>query len=131
MNIVSHDQPDPSQQPAGHYSRSVSAGGFIFVSGQLPRTADGTHDPAAPFEAQVRRALANIATILAEAGANWQDVSKVTAYIVGSEHWSEFNRIYAEVLGSAKPARTVVPVPELHYGYLVEIDAVAFVARTA
>lgn len=41
------------------------------------------------------------------------------------QNWPEFNRVYSEMLGSAKPARTVIPVPELHYGYLVEMDAIA------
>jgi len=49
----------------------------------------------------------------------------MTAYIVGVENWPAFNRIYAEVFGDAKPARTVVPVPELHHGYLVEVEAIA------
>ena len=50
---------------------------------------------------------------------------RVTAYSVGVENWPAFNRIYAEVFGDAKPARTVVPVPELHHGYLVEVEAIA------
>ncbi len=49
----------------------------------------------------------------------------MTAYVVGVAHWPEFNRLYAEVMGEAKPARTVVPVPELHHGYLVEVEAIA------
>ena len=49
----------------------------------------------------------------------------MTAYIAGVENWPAFNRIYAEVFGEAKPARTVVPVPELHHGYLVEVEAIA------
>jgi enamine deaminase RidA (YjgF/YER057c/UK114 family) len=49
----------------------------------------------------------------------------VTAYLVGVENWPRFNAIYAEVMGAARPARSVVPVPELHHGYLVEIDAIA------
>lgn len=40
----------------------------------------------------------------------------------GAELWPRFN---SEMMGESRPARTVVPVPELHYGYLVEIDAVA------
>jgi 2-iminobutanoate/2-iminopropanoate deaminase len=44
---------------------------------------------------------------------------------VGVENWPHFNAIYAEVMGEARPARSVVPVPELHYGYQVEIDAIA------
>ena len=50
---------------------------------------------------------------------------RVTAYIVGLENWPVFDRIYAELIGTVKPARTVVPVPELHHGYRVEIEAVA------
>ena len=50
---------------------------------------------------------------------------RMTAYIVGVENWPALNRIYAEVFGDAKPARTVVPVPELHHGSLVEVEAIA------
>ena len=50
---------------------------------------------------------------------------RVTAYVVGIENWPVFDRIYAELFGEARPARAVVPVPELHHGYLVEIEAVA------
>ena len=59
------------------------------------------------------------------AGCGKEDLIKVTFYLVGVENWPRFNEIYAEVMGPAKPARAVVPVPELHYGYLVEIEAIA------
>jgi len=51
-------------------------------------------------------------------------VLKVTAYLVGVENWPEFNRIYAEIFGASRPARSVVPVPGLHHGYLIEIEAI-------
>lgn len=111
--------------PGGHYAQAVVYGGLVHVSGQLPVVAGQPHDPAAPFETQVRRALANLLAILAAAGAAPDRLLKVTAYIVGADNWPAFNAIYAEVLGTARPARSVVPVPELHHGYLVEIDAVA------
>jgi enamine deaminase RidA (YjgF/YER057c/UK114 family) len=41
------------------------------------------------------------------------------------EHWRTFNAIYAEALGEYRPARSVVPVPALHHGYLIELDAIA------
>ena len=59
------------------------------------------------------------------AGSGPQDVLKVTAYIVDVRNWPSLNKVYAEVMGQARPARVVVPVPALHYGYLIEIDAVA------
>ena len=53
----------------------------------------------------------------------------MTAYIVGVENWPRFNAVYAEMLGDAKASRTVVPVTELHHGYLVEVDAVGVVGE--
>jgi 2-iminobutanoate/2-iminopropanoate deaminase len=49
----------------------------------------------------------------------------MTVYVSDISHWGEVNRVYAEVLGDHRPARAVVPVRDLHYGYLVEIQAVA------
>jgi len=63
--------------------------------------------------------------VLRAAGAGPHDILKVTVYIAGVELWPRFNAVYAQVMGEAKPARSVVPVPELHYGYLVEVDAIA------
>jgi 2-iminobutanoate/2-iminopropanoate deaminase len=105
--------------PAGHYSHATAWRDLIFVSGQLGPRSDGGHTSNEPFEVQVRQALANVLAILAEAGCGPDHVLRVTADIVGVENWPAFNRIYAEVFGDAKPARTVVPVPELHHGYFV------------
>ncbi len=114
-----------SAAPAGHYSAGVRHGGLVYVSGQLGARADGSHTAHEPFEVQVRAALDNVLRVLDAAGLGPADVVKVTAYIVGVENWPRFNAIYAEVMGEAKPARAVVPVPELHYGYLIELEAIA------
>ncbi len=114
-----------SAAPAGHYSAAVRHGGLVYVSGQLGVRPDGTHTADQPFEDQVRAALDNVLRALAAAGLGPEDVIKLTAYIVGVENWPKFNAIYADVMGAAKPARAVVPVPELHYGYLVELEAIA------
>lgn len=111
--------------PAGHYSQATAWRDLIFVSGQLGPRSDGTHTAHQPFEVQVRQTLANLLAILDRGGSGPGQVLRVTAYIVGVGNWPEFNRIYADVFGDAKPARTVVPVPELHHGYLVEVDAIA------
>jgi enamine deaminase RidA (YjgF/YER057c/UK114 family) len=65
--------------------------------------------------------------ILLEAGSGIDLILKSTVYIADISHWPAFNAIYAEKLGAHKPARTVVPVAALHYGYLVEMDAIAAV----
>ncbi|MDI5984237.1 RidA family protein [Halomonas sp. M4R5S39] len=118
---------DRAPAPAGHYVQATVCGGMVHVSGQLPVRADGTQAPAAPFGDQARQALDNLLAVIRAAGSSPERLLKVTAYIVGVENWPQFNSVYAEALGDIKPARAVVPVPELHYGYLVEIDAVAAV----
>jgi 2-iminobutanoate/2-iminopropanoate deaminase len=113
----------------GHYSQAVKHDGLIYVSGQLPVQLRGAHDTEAAFEDQARLALANLLAILDAAGSTPGHLLKVTAYIVGIENWPRFNAVYSEILGDIKPARSIVPVPELHYGYLVEIDALAAEGR--
>ncbi len=110
--------------PAGHYSQAAAWNGLVFVSGQLGVRPDGTHTFDGSFETQARQAIENVMAVLRAAGSGPEGVLRVTAYIVGIHNWPEFNRIYASMLGGEKPARTVVPVPELHHGYLVEIDAI-------
>jgi 2-iminobutanoate/2-iminopropanoate deaminase len=111
--------------PAGHYSAGMRHGGLVYVSGQLGARADGSHTFGEPFEIQVRAALDNVFRVLDAAGCGRADLLKVTVYLVGVDNWPRFNAIYAEAMGEAKPARAVVPVPELHFGYLVEIEAIA------
>ena len=106
--------------PGGHYSQAVHANGVVYVSGVLP--GDTIKED---FEAQVREVLTRCTHVLEAAGCSLTDVAQCTAYIVGTAHWPHFNRIYAEVFGDHRPARAVVPVPELHYGALVEVQMVA------
>ncbi len=110
--------------PAGHYSQAVEAGGFVFVSGTLPSTKPAEGPPPA-FEDQARAVLAHCERILAEAGCRLEGVVQCTAYVVGIGNWPLFNRIYAERFGPHRPARAVVPVPELHHGYLIEVQMTA------
>ncbi|MFO0279069.1 MAG: Rid family hydrolase, partial [Planctomycetota bacterium] len=55
--------------PGGHYSHAVAAGGFVFVSGQLPVPPGGAADAALPMREQSTIALRTLASALAAAGA--------------------------------------------------------------
>ena len=110
--------------PAGHYSPAVEAGGFVFVSGMLAST-DPDDAQKMDFEAQTRQVLARCAQALAAAGCSLNQVAQCTVYVVGGHHWAEFNRVYKEVFGEHRPARAVVPVPELNHGFLVEVTMTA------
>ncbi|KQZ95824.1 reactive intermediate/imine deaminase [Mesorhizobium sp. Root157] len=117
---------DNAPIPLGHYSQAVRAGGFIHVSGQLPiKTESPPVSSNDAFGEQAQLVLRNLLAVLDAAGAAPSRVVKVTAYIVGVEYWSSFNAAFAEAFGEARPARSVVPVPELHHGFLIELDAIA------
>lgn len=112
--------PEGRPAPAGHYSPAVVANnGLVFVSGVLPTNRE------ASFREQVEEVLDSCKAILEAAGCTLDSVVQATAYIVGVQNWPEFNTVYAEFFGQHKPARAVVPVPELHYGATVEIQLVA------
>lgn len=127
MSKIAAVSTEHAPSPFGHYRQAVRAGGFIHVSGQLPVVTAGRapSGQAAPFEAQAKLVLENFLAIVAAAGAGPADVVRVTAYVVGSANWPAFNRVFAEAFGDHYPARSVVPVPELHHGYLIEVDGLA------
>ena len=114
----------------GHYSQAIRHGDLIYVSGQLPIAPDGMHRSGEDFEAQARQAISNMVAVTEAGGGSIASLLKVTVYLVGVENWPRFNAIYADMMGDVRPARSVVPVPELHYGYLVEIDAIAAATKT-
>jgi reactive intermediate/imine deaminase len=116
---------DNAPKPGGHYSQAVCHGDLVFVSGQLPVTLDGKIIAEASFEDQARLALANLLAIVKAAGSSPDRVLKVTVFLAGVEYWPKFNALYAEAFGEARPARSVVPVPALHYGCLIELEAIA------
>lgn len=128
MTQIRSIRTDAVAAPGGHYSQATAFGDLMFISGQLPIAADGTKLSSASFEEQARLVLENMLAIARAGGAGPENILKVTAYIVGIENWPTFNQVYARLFGEARPARAVVPVPALHYGFLIEVEAIAATA---
>lgn len=122
MRIV---ETENAPRPGGHYSQAIVHGDTVYVAGQLPVDPLTPEAPPGDAASQARQALANVAAILEAAGSGMDRVLQMTVYVSDISHWGEVNRVYAEVMGDHRPARAVVPVRDLHYGYLVEIQAVA------
>ena len=111
--------------PGGHYSQAVVHNGLVYVSGQLaidPRTGERK---LGSIEEQTEQVLRNVAAILEAADSDLRRVLKMTVYVADIGLWAAVNAVYARVMGEHRPARAVVPTKELHYGFLVEIEAVA------
>ena len=112
-------------RPAGHYSQAIVHNGFVFVAGQLPIVPGQSEHKPGTVAQQTEQTLRNVEAILMAAGSGFDRAVSMTIYVSDIEHWGEVNATYIRVMGPNKPARAVVPVKELHYGYALEIQCVA------
>lgn len=111
--------------PAGHYSQAVVQGELVFVSGQLPIDPISGEKKTGSIEEQTEQTMQNLAEILKAANSGLDRVVKVTVYLSDIELWDRVNAVYAKFFREHKPARAVVPTRELHYGFQIEIEAIA------
>ena len=111
-------------KPAGHYSQAVVHNGLVFVAGQLAIKPNGER-VLDSIEAQTEQAMANVAAILRAASSDLNRLLKVTIYISDIELWGAVNQVYTRLMGEHRPARAIVPVKDLHYGFQIEIEAIA------
>ncbi len=111
--------------PGGHYSQAVIHNGLVFLSGILPITPTGEKLSQATISEQTVQVLANLDAILQAAGCTRENVLKTTIYIADIEAWGGVNLLYAQFFGEHRPARSVVPCSPLHYGFGIEIEAIA------
>lgn len=118
-----------SDAPAaiGPYSQAVRAGGFVFISGQIPMDPETGEVVGGGVAAEAERALDNLEAVLSAAGLGFQDVVKTTLFLTSMADFNEVNQVYARRFTAAPPARATIAVAELPRGVHVEIEAVALV----
>ena len=116
-----------SPPPQGHYSPAIAHNGVLYVSGQLPLDpADRSIPPN--IEAQTDLVLAKLEQLLTAAGTARDRVIQVRIYLSDIGLWDRVNDRYAAFFGDHRPVRCVVPTGPLHYGCLIELEALAAVS---
>jgi len=108
----------------GPYSQAIRMGDLVFTAGQSgidPATGKVAGDS---FEAQARRAFANLAAVLEDAGSGLERVIKVTCFITDPAAFATLNALFAELFPNAPPVRST-PIVQLPRGLLFSIDAIA------
>ena len=113
----------------GHYTAGIISNGMLYISGQLSINPDTRKVPEGGIGAHARLALANVERVLKAAGLSRTDIVQCRVYVSDIDQWDSVNEVYAEFFGDHKPARVVVPVGKLHFGCLVEIEAIAEVNK--
>jgi reactive intermediate/imine deaminase len=117
---------DELPEPISHYADAVVAGGWIWISGTLPLDASGAIVGGSDVVAQAQRVHEIIKALLEKAGAGFEDVVKVTVYLLRIEDRAAVNTVRRRFFGESRPASTLVEVSAfVAPGALLEIDAVA------
>ena len=118
------EKPEGSKNK-GHYSPGVIMNHVLYVSGQLPIDPVTGTVVAGDVKVQTKCALQNVEAVLKRAGCEKEQVGLCRIYLSDIALWDQVNAVYADFFGSHMPARVVVPTRKLHFGALVEIEAMA------
>ncbi|EID56476.1 RidA family protein [Saccharomonospora xinjiangensis] len=129
--------PDGLPQAGSHHQMSVATGSrLIFLAGQVAWNADGDLVGRGDLARQVEQCYLNVAAALAEAGATFDDVAKLTVYLVD---WTpEKMPLLAEGIASATAKLGITTTPPLtglgvaalaDVSLLAEVEAIAVVDR--
>src|SRR5215216_2099236 len=94
--------------PVGAYSAAARAGGFVFISGQVPRDPRTGELVGDDVESQTRQVLLNVRNVLQAAGSSLSDLVAVTVYLADIGDWGTFNTVYKEVMPTPYPTRTAI-----------------------
>lgn len=116
---------DKAPKAVGPYTQAVEAGGFVFISGQIPIVPATGQVIEGGIAEQTEQVLKNMGEILKEAGLTYQNVVKTTCLLSDMDNFVPMNQIYAKYFTEQMPARAAYGVVKLPLGVLVEIEAIA------
>ena len=116
-----------SSAPAalGPYSQAIKVGNMVYCSGQIPINPATGAIEAQTIEEQTTQAITNLKNVLEKAGSSLAKVVKTTVFIKNMNDFAALNKVYAELFGDTKPARSCVEVARLPKDVLVEIECIA------
>ena len=117
--------PYPNNKPNG-FSPAARIGGSVFVSGQVSTDANGELAGAGDAGAQSEQCFKNVEAALTAAGAGWDDVAKITCFLVNAADYPAYAAARQRLFPQSGPASSTVIVSALvRPEYLVEIEAYA------
>jgi 2-iminobutanoate/2-iminopropanoate deaminase len=109
----------------GPYSQGIKAGGFVFLSGQIPLVGNTGKVVYGMIKEQTEQVLTNITLLLKTQGLDMSDVVKATVYLASMNEFSAMNEVYTRHFPGTPPARSTVEVSRLPRDVRVEIEVIA------
>jgi len=120
-------QTESAPKAIGPYSQAIRAGGFLFLSGQIPIDPQSGQFVAGGIAEQTEQVLKNLAAVLEAAGSALDRVVKATVFLADMDEFAAMNAVYGNYFSSNPPARATVEVARLPRDARVEIDVIALV----
>lgn len=119
--------PPSAPLPRSPLSSAVRWERLLFVSGQVPRRANGEEE-FGDAAAQTRVVMDNLKAILQSSGSGLESVLKTTVFLTDMSDFPAVNVVYADAFGDHRPTRSAVQVAALGKpGFRVEIEAIAVI----
>ncbi len=115
---------DSAPAPVGAYSQAVRAGGFLFVSGQVPLVPGESSLISDDVEAQIHQVFRNLQAVAEAGGVSLAQAVRLTVYLADLGDFQSVNRIMADYVPEPFPARVAIQAAALPLGAAVEIDAI-------
>ncbi|MGK0297682.1 MAG: reactive intermediate/imine deaminase [Gammaproteobacteria bacterium] len=115
---------DKAPAAIGTYSQAVKIDNIVYLSGQIPLSAETMSLISENFREQITQVFTNLAIVAEAAGATLNDAVKLTIYLTNLENFNEVNEVMSTFFQEPFPARAVIGVSELPKNSLVEIDAI-------
>jgi 2-iminobutanoate/2-iminopropanoate deaminase len=109
----------------GPYCQAIQAGGFLFLSGQIPLDPSTGQVVEGDIEAQTERVIQNLIAVLGSANAKLEHVVKTTVFLKDMDDFARMNAVYGKHFVSPAPARSTVEAARLPRDVRVEIDVIA------
>lgn len=107
----------------GPYSAGLKVDNTIYLSGQLPLTADGNL-VGEDIGEQTFQVFRNIEALLDEVGLDFRHIVKTTVFLTDLKDFELMNQIYGMYLSAPYPARSTIQVVALPRDVKVEIECV-------
>ena len=115
---------DDAPAAIGTYSQAVSAGGMVFLSGQIPLDPASMELVEGDIDVQIHQVFKNLSAVCTAAGGSLGHIAKLSVFLTDMGDFPRVNAIMAEYFSEPYPARAAIGVAALPKGARVEMDAI-------
>ena len=115
---------DNAPAAIGAYSQAIRHGNTVYLSGQIPLVPETMEMVKGDIDAQIRQVISNLSAVCRAAGADLDNIVRLTVYLTDLAYFGRVNEIMSEHFNQPYPARAAIGVASLPRDAEVEMDAV-------